>query len=71
MGGYLELRCAAGSLTTSTLKIRSCMCPACDGPLVARLLLGGFELVSGGTGPLVSFMILVARVSILSYLEHD
>lgn len=71
MGGYLELSCAIGSLTTSTLEIRKCACPACDGPLAARLLLSGFELVSGGTGPLVSFTLLVARVRILTYLEHD
>lgn len=46
MSGYLKHNCAAGSLTTSALEIRTCACPACNGPLVARLLLGGFELVS-------------------------
>lgn len=71
MGGYLELSCAAGSLTTSVLEMRTCACPACDGPLVARFLLGDFALVSGGTGPLVSFTLLIAHVRILTYLEHD
>lgn len=71
MGGYLELSFAAGSLTTSVLEIRTCVCLACDGPFVARFLLGDFELVSGGTGPLVSFMLLIVHVRILTYLEHD